>query len=205
MLEVMILNSDNVGYVTQIILERYNACISIQSFNGTSHSEDNLDDDNVAGPSRRKTKKKTHIRRRSGSLSRVLSSIGKSMKKAIGHESSATPGGKADHANVHSTPLPSHTPDFSPRENQAKRKANAEHELSPSNKAQKRTFESTFTPKMRTRTFSVKRFKRKKSEGKFKQVQVKETFTSYNNEIVVSTPGTAKKTSSLKSRGSSSP
>ena len=31
----------------------------------TSHSEDNLDDDNVAGPSRRKTKKK-HIRRRSG-------------------------------------------------------------------------------------------------------------------------------------------
>ena len=153
--------------------------MSIQSFNGTSHSEDNLDDDNAAGPSRRKTKKKTHIRRRSGSLSRVLSSIGKSMKKAIGQES-ITPGGKSA---VHSTPLPAFggTPDFSPRGNQAKRKAGAEHELSPSNKSQKRTFESTFTPKMRTRTFSVKRFKRKKSEGKFKPAaNIKETFVSYH-------------------------
>merc|ERR1711983_112122 len=56
-----------------------------------------------------------------------------------------------------------------------------EHEMSPTNKAQKRTFESTFTPKMRTRTFSVKRFKRKKSEGKFKPVNIKETFTSYKD------------------------
>ena len=152
--------------------------MSIQSFNGTSHSEDNLDEDNAAGPSRRKTKKKTHIRRRSGSLSRVLSSIGKSMKKAIGQES-VTPGGKSA---VHSTPLPAFggTPDFSPRGNHAKRKAGADHELSPSNKSQKRTFESTFTPKMRTRTFSVKRFKRKKSEGKFKPANIKETFVSYH-------------------------
>ena len=45
---------------------RYNACLSIQSYCATSHSEDNLDED-VAGPSRRKTKKK-HIRRRSGSI-----------------------------------------------------------------------------------------------------------------------------------------
>ena len=52
--------------------------------------------------------------------------------------------------------------------NNAKRKAAMEHEMSPTNKAQKRTIESTFTPKMRSRTFSVKRFKRKKSEGKFK-------------------------------------
>ena len=36
-------------------------------------------------------------------------------------------------------------------------KATADHELSPSNKSQKRGLESTFTPKMRTRTFSVKR------------------------------------------------
>ena len=50
-----------------------------------------------------------------------------------------------------------------------------EHEMSPNNKAQKRTIESTFTPKMRSRTFSVKRFKRKKSEGKFKPVHMKET------------------------------
>ena len=187
----------------------------------TSHSEDNLDDDNVAGPSRRKTKKK-HIRRRSGwfltiwlhfykvlnaiicsgSLSRVLSSIGKSMKKAMGHEA-VTPGTKVDPLSIHSTPLPAigATPDFpSPRHHtHSKRKAVAEHEMSPTNKAQKRTFESTFTPKMRTRTFSVKRFKRKKSEGKFKQV---ETFVSYN-EGKVSVKG--KKNDSAKSRPSSSP
>ena len=59
--------------------------------------------------------------------------------------------------------------------NNAKRKAAMEHEMSPNNKAQKRTIESTFTPKMRSRTFSVKRFKRKKSEGKFKPVHMKET------------------------------
>ena len=63
--------------------------------------------------------------------------------------------------------------------NNAKRKAAMEHEMSPTNKAQKRTIESTFTPKMRSRTFSVKRFKRKKSEGKFKPVQCKETVPSY--------------------------
>ncbi len=44
--------------------------------------------------------------------------------------------------------------------------ASEESELSPSSKTQKRCFESTFTPKMRSRTFSVKRFKRKKSEAK---------------------------------------
>ena len=43
---------------------RYNTCMSLPSYSVTSHSEDNLDDD-VSGPSRRKTKKK-HIRRRSG-------------------------------------------------------------------------------------------------------------------------------------------
>ena len=131
--------------------------------------------------------------------------MGKTFKKAIGQDS--TPSNKIDSASIHSTPLPAvgNTPDFpSPRGHNAKRKAVGEHELSPSNKAQKRTFESTFTPKMRTRTFSVKRFKRKKSEGKFKQIQVKETFTSYNNEMIVSTPGTAKK-AGHKSRGSSSP
>ena len=63
--------------------------------------------------------------------------------------------------------------------NNAKRKAAMEHEMSPTNKAQKRTIESTFTPKMRSRTFSVKRFKRKKSEGKFKPVHSKETVPSY--------------------------
>ena len=60
----------------------------------------------------------------------------------------------------------SHTPDPSPRIHSTKRKASGEHKLSPTNKAQKRGFESTFTPKMRTRTFSMKKFKRKKSEMK---------------------------------------
>ena len=65
--------------------------------------------------------------------------------------------------------------------NNAKRKAATEHEMSPTNKVQKRAIEATFTPKMRSRTFSVKRFKRRKSEGKFKPVHIKETTTS--NEV----------------------
>merc|ERR1719210_1001995 len=124
--------------------------------------------------------------------------MGKGLKKAL-KQDSTTPGSKIE--SIHSTPLPAFggTPDFpSPRGSNAKRKANAEHELSPSNKSQKRTFESTFTPKMRTRTFSVKRFKRKKSEGKFKPVNIKETFTSYKD----STPQTKK---GGKSTNSSSP
>ena len=86
--------------------------MSLPSYCATSHSEDNLDDD-VTGPSRRKTKKK-HIRRRSGSLSRVLSSMGKSLKKAMGQESPSV--------QVHSTPLPvfGATPDYpSPRGNES--------------------------------------------------------------------------------------
>ena len=69
----------------------------------------------------------------------------------------------------------SQTPDHSPRKYSTKRKASGEHKQSPTNKSQKRTFESTFTPKMRTRTFSMKKFKRKKSE--MKQQQQKESFT----------------------------
>jgi len=53
--------------------------------------------------------------------------------------------------------------------------ATEESELSPSSKNQKRCFESTFTPKMRTRTFSVKRFKRKKSEGKLSAKEASST------------------------------
>ena len=129
MLELLIEHSDTVGYVSTVVMERYfvnlgnvvqvkidklflryNTCMSLPSYCGTSHSEDNLDDD-VTGPSRRKTKKK-HIRRRSGSLSRVLCSMGKSLKKAMGQESPSV--------QVHSTPLPvfGATPDYpSPRGN----------------------------------------------------------------------------------------
>merc|ERR1719347_647633 len=97
--------------------------------------------------------------------------MGKNIQKAMGRTSS-TPGTKLDQTSIHSTPLPQFggTPDYpSPRATNAKRKATGDHELSPTSKQQKRTFESTFTPKMRTRTFSVKRFKRRKSEGKLKQ------------------------------------
>merc|ERR1719507_2927570 len=87
----------------------------------------------------------------------------------------ATPGGKAEAASsVHSTPLPAFggTPAFpSPRGRQpaqVKRDASQEHDLSPTKKVQRRTLESTFTPKMRKRSFSVKRFKRKKSDTKLK-------------------------------------
>jgi len=170
-LELLIQNSDSVGYVNTYINERYQAFLSLPSYSNcgtTSHSEDNLDDDNT-GPSKRKSKKK-HVRRRSGSLSRVLSVMGKNIQKAMGRNSS-TPGTKVDPTSIHSTPLPQFggTPDYpSPRGTNAKRKATGDHELSPNSKQQKRTFESTFTPKMRTRTFSVKRFKRRKSEGKLK-------------------------------------
>ena len=52
------------------------------------------------------------------------------------------------------------------RAGSSKRNAEQEHDASPTKKASRRTLESTFTPKMRKRSFSVKRFKRKKSEGK---------------------------------------
>jgi len=168
-LEYLIVNSMCMGNVTPTIHERYQAFLSLPNYSGTSHSEDNLDED-TNGPSKRKSKKK-HVRRRSGSLSRVLSVMGKNIQKAMGRNSS-TPGTKLDQTSIHSTPLPlfGGTPDYpSPRATNAKRKATGDHELSPTSKQQKRTFESTFTPKMRTRTFSVKRFKRRKSEGKLKQ------------------------------------
>jgi len=66
------------------------------------------------------------VRRRSGSLSRVLSVMGKgirAMARAGGGASGHTPHPKSD--SVHSTPLPMFgaTPDFSPRA-QVKRKVN---------------------------------------------------------------------------------
>ena len=183
----------------------------------TSLSEDNLDDD-LNGRSKRRNKKK-HIRKRSGkspfcdllsiiklrtlgSLSRALSVVGKSIQKAIGRNTT-TPGSasKMNPSSIHSTPLQlfGGTPDYpSPRENNAKRKATGDHELSPTNKQQKRTFESTFTPKMRTRTFSVKRFKRKKSEGKMKPMSKETLLIHVKNSPVtaMNKAGTASATSS---------
>ena len=53
---------------------RYQAFLSLPSYCGTSHSEDNLDED-ANGPSKRKSKKK-HVRRRSGNI--ALSPVFKS-------------------------------------------------------------------------------------------------------------------------------
>ena len=61
-----------------------------------------------------------------------------------------------------------------------------DHDLSPTKKVQRRTLETTFTPKMRKRSFSVKRFKRKKSEGKLKPM-LKETVILHAAESSVPT------------------
>ena len=108
-----------------------------------------------------------------GSLSRVLSVMGKGIRAMA--RTTTTPN-KGQAGSIHSTPLPQFgaTPDYPSPRGQPKRKA-PEHELSPATKSHKRGFESTFTPKMRTRSFSVKRFKRKKSEGKLP----KETFVTH--------------------------
>ena len=121
---------------------------------------------------RRKGKKR--VRRRSGSLSRVLSAMGKGLRSITRSNTPSRAAAAAD--SIHSTPLPQfgNTPEFpSPRGLHKRKAPSVDHELSPSTKSVKRGFESTFTPKMRSRTFSVKRFKRKKSEGK---LAVKEAF-----------------------------
>ena len=166
-LEVLVRHGEVMGFLGPELEERYLACAS----NPASLSEGELlEEEAVCGAARRRVAKKKHVRRRSGSLSRVLSVMGKAM--GLGR---ATPGGKVETASsVHSTPLPAFggTPAFpSPRGRQpaqVKRDASQEHDLSPTKKVQRRTLESTFTPKMRKRSFSVKRFKRKKSDTKLK-------------------------------------
>jgi len=163
--EMLIENSKVMGYITKEISEDYIQCLAISA---QSHSEGELlEEEGGGGPARRKGKK-TRVRKRSGSLSRVLSVVGKAM--GLGK---ATPGTKDTSTSVHSTPLPvfGGTPAYpSPRvrATHAKRNAEEDHDQSPSKKLQRRALESTFTPKMRKRSFSVKRFKRKKSETKMK-------------------------------------
>lgn len=150
-------------------------------------------DDNGLGPSQRKKNK--HKRNRSGSLSRVLGAVGKGIQKAMSRNATPAPR-KTAPGDIHSTPLPNFgtTPDFPSPRVRPKRKAE-EHELSPSTKQSKRTFESTFTPKMRTRSFSVKRFKRKKSEGKLSKAE-KASFVIHAN---LASPGRASLASSIAS------
>lgn len=185
--EALINNASQIGYLSSDVYDQYAALTSSSGHTRTSTSEDNLDlqEPLIGGPSKRKSKKRS--RRRSGSLSRVLSVMGKGIRAMA---RSTTPS-KASESSFHSTPLPTFgaTPDFpSPRIAAAnsKRKASAEHELSPTSKHVKRgnaAFDpTTFTPKMRTRTFSVKRFKRKKSDGKM----AKETFRLHADMLATS-------------------
>jgi len=172
--ETIINNAFKIGYVPDNLFDKYTSISR-----GYSTSEDNLDED-CTGPSERKSKKRH--RRRSGSLSRVLSVVNKGIRAMArsttpSRSTEGDPNSLQPKQNLITPSNFSHTPDPSPRIHSTKRKASGEHKLSPTNKAQKRGFESTFTPKMRTRTFSMKKFKRKKSE--MKQQSSKESFTAH--------------------------
>jgi len=182
-LELLIQNSEVMGFLSEEIEERYQTCLSMPSYQSQSEGE-LLDEETSCGAARRKVTKKKHIRRRSGSLSRVLSVMGKAM--GLGRTPGTSKG--AELSSVHSTPLPAFggTPAFpSPRGRDitSKRNNDGDHDLSPTKKVQRRTLETTFTPKMRKRSFSVKRFKRKKSEGKLKPM-MKETLIIHAAESV---------------------
>jgi len=183
-MELLIQNSEVMGFLSQEIEEQFRTCLSMPSYQSQSEGE-LLDEETSCGAARRKVTKKKHIRRRSGSLSRVLSVMGKAM--GLGRTPGTSKG--AELSSVHSTPLPAFggTPAFpSPRGRDitSKRNNDGDHDLSPTKKVQRRTLETTFTPKMRKRSFSVKRFKRKKSEGKLKPM-MKETMIIHAAESSV--------------------
>ena len=175
-----------VGALSGQLEEAFTSALSI-ALPAASQSEDNLDyedhassnsSSNFAGPSARRRKKK---KRRSGSLSRVLTATMKGLQKAISRSATPTPAftGHApeDWHSVHVTPLPSKSSkssQFTSPRLPVKRKAGTEHEQSPNSKQQRKQqqhltapfpmLDSTFTPKVRSRSFSVKKkFKRKKS------------------------------------------
>ncbi len=137
------------------------------------HSEDNLDDDDDEavpghGPSARRVKKK---KRRSGSISRVFSATVKGIQKAMSRSATpVAPRGRYEGMEPpHATPLPlslssAYPPvggsaRFASPRLPAKRKAKEESELSPRSKQQRKIAAMDMTPKMRGRSFSVKRFK----------------------------------------------
>ncbi|XP_059091466.1 uncharacterized protein LOC131887003 [Tigriopus californicus] len=136
-------------------------------------SDDNLDTDgetglaNGLGPMARRRRK---LKRRSGSLSRVLTATMRGIQKAV-YRSTSTPGSvhkrRGGEESYHCTPLPqSQRKGFVSPRLPLKRKADKEHEASPPKSKSKRVpFDaaSAHTPKMRSGSFSIKKFKRKKS------------------------------------------
>ena len=77
-LELLIQNSEVMGFLSEEIEEQYKPCLSMPSYQSQSEGE-LLDEETSCGAAKRKVTKKKHIRRRSGSLSRVLSVMGKAM------------------------------------------------------------------------------------------------------------------------------
>ena len=77
-LELLIRNSEVMGFLSEEMEERYQTCLSMPSYQSQSEGE-LLDEETSCGAARRKVTKKNRIRRRSGSLSRVLSVMGKAM------------------------------------------------------------------------------------------------------------------------------
>lgn len=174
----------------------------------TGQSDDNLDvddDEEVyagAGPMARRRRKK---KRRSGSLSRVLSATVKGIQKAMNRSQVNTPGPSLQRGrgedSYHCTPLPASahksSRGFTSPRLPAKRKAHAEHELSPKSKTRRALLEATFTPKARSRSFSVKKFKTSsisKGSKKTNQIELQPlSFSPLPSKLSfqnVATPGT---------------
>lgn len=136
-------------------------------------SDDNLDTDGEAGPSNGlgpMARRRRKMKRRSGSLSRVLTATMRGIQKAV-YRSTSTPGSahkrRGDDESYHCTPLPqSQRKGFVSPRLPLKRKADKEHEASPPKSKSKRIpFDATsaHTPKMRSGSFSIKKFKGEKS------------------------------------------
>ncbi|XP_040578672.1 uncharacterized protein [Lepeophtheirus salmonis] len=175
--EKLILNAKKICMVEGALAEDYSCTILKIAPNFTSQSEDNLDnenmDSNTAGPSERRSRKKKKKHRRSGSLSRVITAF----KGIISR--SATP---ANRESAH--PDPVQTPDsffYSPSLSKNKRKAILAKDSDEVNNCceefDKNYFhcspkiskmETPLTPKVRGKSFSVKRFKKKKTLSKTK-------------------------------------
>ena len=77
-LELLINNSEVMGFLTEEIEERYQTCLSMPTYQSQSDGE-LLEEETSCGAARRRVAKKKHTRRRSGSLSRVLSVMGKAI------------------------------------------------------------------------------------------------------------------------------
>ena len=169
--EELIKNSADIGRLSSHVSESMKEAMLTLPLTTTA-SEDNLDTDTDSaiggvGPSERRRKKK---KRRSGSVSRIFTGPLRGIQKAMSRSATPVAPSRSDYyADLNFTPLPSRKAPsdarFTSPRMPAKRRAYAEHELSPNSKQQKQLGE---TPQQnvrgRARSFSLKtKFKRKKS------------------------------------------